>query len=178
MAEKSTIARPYAQAVFEMAKSQNDYSGWSNDLALAASVAANPEMKAVVSNPRLSKDQLGKLFLGVCGKSLGKSVENLVHLLIENNRLPFLPEIVTLYESYRAEAEGTIEAEVISAFKVTNALQVKIAEALKVRLGREVSLTCSVDENLLGGAIIRAGDLVIDGSATGQLQKLASALSR
>ncbi len=178
MAEKSTIARPYAQAVFEMAKSQNDYSGWSDGLELAASVAASPEMQAVASNPRLSKDQLGELFLGVCGKNLGKSVENLVHLLIENSRLSFLPEIVTLYESYRAEAEGTIEAEVISAFKVTKALQTKIAEALKARLGREVNLTCSVDENLLGGAIIRAGDLVIDGSATGQLQKLASALSR
>ncbi len=178
MAEKSTIARPYAQAVFEMAKSQKDYSGWSESLQLAAAVAADPDMKALIFNPRLSKDQLGELFLGICGKDLGKSAENFIRLLIDNKRLSFLPEIMALYESYRAEAEGTVDAEVISAFKVSKALQAKIAGALKARLGREVNLTCSVDESLLGGAIIRAGDLVIDGSATGQLQKLASALSR
>jgi len=177
MAEKSTIARPYAQAVFEQAAASRQLSQWSENLALASMVAQDSGMQGVIGNPRLSNTQLVDLFLGVCGDKFDDTAKNLVKLLVENGRLTVLPEIAALYEAYRAEAEKTVQAEVISAFPVTSAQQTNIRKALKKRLGREVELVCTTDNSLVGGAIIRAGDMVIDGSVTGQLDKLTHALT-
>ena len=177
MAEKSTIARPYAQAVFEQAAATKQFAQWSESLALASAVVQDSGMQSVVGNPRVSKAQLVDLFLGVGGDHFDGAAQNLIKLLIENGRVTVLPEIAALYEEHRAEAEKTVQAEVISAFPVTSEQQASIKKALKKRLGREVELVCTTDNSLVGGAIIRAGDMVIDGSVVGQLEKLTHALT-
>jgi F-type H+-transporting ATPase subunit delta len=178
MAEKSTIARPYAEAVFALAKAQKQLKAWSDILQTAAAVAMNDDMQAMISNTNVRKDQVAKLMIDVCGNKFSAEGKNLIRLLAENRRLIFLAEIAAQYEALRAEEEKTIDAEVIAAFEVSAAQQKQIAEKLKARLGREVSLSCRVDSTLLGGAIIKAGDLVIDGSTKGQIQKLSIELAR
>jgi len=178
MAEKTTIARPYAQAVFELAQQGKELPRWSEMLGLAAAVVADDRVHGLIGNPRVSKDELTKLLLSICGDHLSQEAQNFIHLLVDNDRLDVLTEIAALYGVYRAEAERTVEAKVISAFPVDDAQQKKIIASLKKRLGREVTLSCETDQSLLGGAIIRAGDLVIDGSVTGQLAKLQVALAK
>ncbi|HGX93165.1 MAG TPA: F0F1 ATP synthase subunit delta [Candidatus Tenderia sp.] len=178
MAEKTTIARPYAEAVFKLAQQQGQLKEWSERLQLCAAIASNPEMAALIGNPKIGNRQLTGLFGELCGDRLDEHGKNFIATLVENDRLGLLPEIAELYEQARAEAEGVISAEVVSAMPLGDAERQKIAESLKKRLGRDVELECSVDEGLLGGAVIRAGDLVIDGSARGQVERLSNALLR
>lgn len=178
MAELTTVARPYAQAVFERASQVNDRQGWSNMLGFAAAVAQDETMRAVIANAKYTKGQVANLFIEVCGDKLNQEGKNLVQLLAENKRLALLPEIYAVYEIYKAEAESSIEAEMISAYPVSDAQKSKIAASLKQRIGREVTLKCSTDESLIGGAVIRAGDMVIDGSVRGKLAKLATTMNQ
>ncbi len=178
MAEKRTIARPYAQAIFDLARKQQDLARWSGILELLAAIAADAQMQSLINNPKVSDEQLRGIFLDIAGERLDQSATALVDLLIENRRLDILPEIAALYESYRAEAEKVVQAEVISAFPVSDEQQSAISEALKQRLGREVTIESRTDEALIGGAIIRAGDMVIDGSVTGHLDRLSHTLSQ
>lgn len=177
MAEKSTIARPYSQALFELAQEQGKLKEWSDMLQLVAAITSDPQMQALISNTSIRKDQLAELVINVAGKYVDANGQNLIKVLAENRRLEFVPEIAKQYEVLRAEAENTLDAELISAFKVSADQQKKITGALEKRLGRKISLTTRIDSTLIGGAIIRAGDLVIDGSAVGQLQRLTNALS-
>ncbi len=176
MAEKSTIARPYAQAAFDLAKDKNDLKSWSEMLALAAMIVSDEQVHRLIGNPEVSKDDLVELILNVAGEGLDTVGRNFIRVLSGNGRLNVLPEIVILYEQHRAEAERYIDAEVISAFPLSDAQQQTLVESLKSKLGRDVRLTASTDETLIGGAIVRAGDLVIDGSITGHLNKLAQTL--
>lgn len=176
MAEKVTIARPYAQAIFELARETGELVQWSDMLALAAAVASNEDMAAAIDHPELTREQVTDLFIGVCGEGLNEAGRNMIRVLAENDRIAFLPEVAKLFEEARAEAEGNIQAEVVSATALSDAQQAAIAQALKTRLGREVTLNCSIDASLVGGAVIRAGDVVIDGSVTGKLEKLATRL--
>ena len=177
MAENSTIARPYAQAVFDLAKEKSAYQSWSEALQFAAEVTQVPAMAEVIASPHVSKTQVAEIFIEACGAALDAAGQNLIRILADNGRLILLPEIVVLYEIYRAEAEGTVAAEVTSAFELNAAQQSKLAAALSKKLGREVTLSCSVDNSLLGGVIVRAGDVVIDGSALGKLDKLAAEMN-
>jgi F-type H+-transporting ATPase subunit delta len=177
MAENITIARPYAQAIFSLAQEQSDLKGWSDMLAFAAAVAADPEMVTVIASPSFDSSQLADLFIEICGDKLNDAGKNMIRVLAENDRLSVLPEVAELFEAERAAVEGTVVAEVTSATALNDAQQQSIAEALKKRLGRDVTLECKIDESLLGGAIIRAGDVVIDGSVVGKLEKLATALA-
>lgn len=177
MAETITIARPYAQAIFSLAQEQSDLKGWSEMLQFVAAVAADPQMVAVIDSPSYDNSQIADLFIEVCGDKLNDAGKNMIRVLTENDRLTLLPEVAELYEVERATVEGTIVAEVTSATALSKTQEKEIAEALSKRLGREVSLECKVDEALLGGAIIRAGDVVIDGSVVGKLEKLATALA-
>lgn len=177
MAENITIARPYAQAIFSLAQEQGDLKGWSDILQFTAAVAADPEMVAVIDSPSFDSVQVADLFIEICGDKLNDAGKNMIRVLAENDRLEVLPEVAELYEAERAAVEGTIVAEVISATSLNDAQQKNIADALKKRLGRDVTLECKIDESLLGGAIIRAGDVVIDGSVVGKLVKLTSALA-
>ena len=177
MAEKQTLARPYAEAVFELAKGQNQLKKWSEMLAFIAAVAADQRMMQIADDPRVDRARFLELFLGVCEKRVDDEGANFIHLLVDNRRLVLLPEIVSQYEALKAEAEARVEATVISAFPLEAAQLHSLGEALKRRLGREVNLTAQVDQALLGGVVIRAGDLVIDGSVRGRLQELAAHLS-
>lgn len=178
MAEKITIARPYAKATFELASGEGKLGEWSEMLKLLSAIAVDADFAALAYNPKVADEKVIETILAVVDKGLVAGGENLVKLLVENKRLNVLPEIAEMFDLLRAEAEKTIDAEVISAFEVGSSEQDKIKTALKNRLGREVTLTCKIDESLIGGAIVRAGDLVIDGSVVGQLKGLASAMSR
>lgn len=178
MAEKSTIARPYAQAAFDLAQQADDLKQWSEMLRFAASVAADKQMSALLDSPKVTQRQLVELFFAVCEGQLNPAAKNFIRVLVDNKRLNVLPEIAGLYEKHRTEAEMSVEAEVISAFPLSDVLQQQITEALKKRLRRAVSLTTRIDESLIGGAVIRAGDLVFDASVSGQLDKLTTALTQ
>ncbi len=176
MAEMQTLARPYAEAVFELARGRNQLTKWSEMLGFIATVAADARMMQIADDPRVDRTRFLSLFLGVCEQRVDEQGANLIRLLVDNRRLALLPEIVAQYEALKAEAEARVEATVISAFPLEAAQLDSLGAALKRRLGREVNLTAQVDQALLGGVVIRAGDLVIDGSVRGRLQELAAHL--
>ncbi len=178
MAENSTIARPYAQAAFDIAKDKSNLSSWSDMLEIAAMVASDSNMAKAIDSPHIKDEDVVSLFLDVCGDKLNTEGQNFIRVLAENKRLNILSDIAVAYEQFRADAEGTLDAEVISAFPLSDAQQQNIVAGLKKRLGRDISLTSRVDETLIGGAIIRAGDMVIDGSVTRHLDDLTHALMR
>jgi len=177
MSELTTAARPYARAVFEMANEAGGLAKWSQTLAFMGAVADNEEVKTLLATPKMAKQSGADAFIVLCDKKLDDKAENLVKMLAENDRLSLLPEMSVLYEALKDEAEGSVEALVTAAKKLTQAEEKSIATALKKRLGRDVKLKVSVDESLLGGAIIQAGDLVIDGSLKGRLIKMTNMMT-
>jgi F-type H+-transporting ATPase subunit delta len=178
MSELITVARPYARAGFELAREDDRFQPWSDMLAYMGAVARDPTLHAVLDSPRLSTDQVADLFISVCGEQIDEQGASLVRLMAENRRLAALPEVAALFEQYRASAEGKVEVELISAQELDPKHRDAIIAALKQRLGRDIDLSTRTDPSLLGGAIIRAGDLVIDGSIRGRLNRLAVTLSR
>ncbi len=177
MAEKSTIARPYAEAVFQLADANGQLKEWSAMLQTVALIATDAGMQGIIGNTSVNKAQLAQLVIDVAGDVLTDPGRNLIKLLAENRRLDVIAEITVQFEILKAETEKTVEAEMVCAQKVSAKQQSMIAAKLKARLGREVSLKCTVDESLMGGAIIKAGDMVIDGSVSGQLNKLSVELA-
>ena len=173
MAEKSTVARPYAQAAFALAKEQGALSAWSEMLQLSAVVAANSDVGRLIGSPRMSTAQLADFFIGIAGELVNEQSANLLRVLAENRRLAVLPEIAVQYEALKADEERTIVAHVTSAYELSAEQQAKLVAALNKFLGRDVQLDCEVDHSLLGGAVIHAGDQVIDGSALGKLSRLS-----
>ena len=177
MSDLTTTARPYGRAAFDIASAHDEHQRWTDMLTFMVAVAGDPGMRALLDSPVLSKQQAADLFVSVCEEHINERGKNFIRLLAENNRINLLPEIATLYRQYRAEAEGTIDAEVVSASEVNEAQLASISAALKRRLGKEVRLVSRTDPALIGGAVIRAGDLVIDGSVRGRLDKLSTALT-
>jgi F-type H+-transporting ATPase subunit delta len=176
--ERTTLARPYAEAVFRLARERNNLAQWSAMLKLASAVARDPQMSRLIDNPRVPRERFVEFFLDVCGKKLDQDGANFIRLLAENRRIQLLPEIAALFEALRAEAETRVEVEVVSAAGVAPEQLQAIAAALKARLGRDVSLATRLDPALVGGIVIRAGDLVIDGSVRGKLDALATHLTK
>ncbi len=186
MAEKRTLARPYASAAFDVARDAGRLGDWAHALGVAATVAADPEALAAFAAPKLGPGRRAELVVDVvraadadAGALLGDGAGlNFVKLLAENGRLAILPEIARLFDELRADEENTVDVEVVSAVELDDAIRERLTAALAKRLGRDVRLHCAVDDDLLGGAIIRANDLVIDGSIRTRLGKLADALTR
>lgn len=176
MAELTTLARPYAKAVFAEAQEKDALDAWSADLALLAACAADADMAEVLVHPSLTAQQQAQALIDVCGDKLNDAAKNLVAVLADNKRLPLLPEITVMYEELKAQLQNTVDVVVTSAYELNSEQADKLAQALKAKLNCDVRLTSNVDESLIGGAIIRAGDLVIDGSVTGKLSKLAEAM--
>jgi F-type H+-transporting ATPase subunit delta len=174
MAEKQTLARPYAVAVFDLAKGRGALKPWSEMLALLAAVASDESMARLSQDPQVDHGRFIDLFVNICGKNLTADGANFLRLLVENRRLMLLPEIRAQYETLKADAEARVEVAVVSAFPLEAAQIKALSEALKRKLGREVNLTTTVDKALMGGVVIRAGDLVIDGSVRGRLADLAA----
>ncbi len=177
MAEAITIARPYAYAAFAIANEKGKLKAWSNVLEVLAYCTSESTVQSIISNPAVSDEQVVTLLVDVSGKKLMfKDAHNFLEILAENNRLSMLAEIAVIFEELREQAEQTMTADVTTALKLTVKQEKDISAALKKRLGRDVTLNASVDKSLLGGAIIRAGDLIIDGSALGKLNRLANAI--
>jgi len=173
MAEKATIARPYAKAAFESARQHHALERWSKVLATASSVVQDERVAGLLSSPRVTPEQLSGLIADIVGGDLDEQTRNFLATLAGNRRLVLLPEIASMYEGLRAEAENTADVQVISAVELSEAQQQRLAQALKKRLKREVRLHVAVDASLIGGAIVRAGDFVIDGSLKARLDRLA-----
>ncbi len=178
MSDFTTAARPYARAVFELARDAGDFAAWSEQLALIATVASDDEMRAALEAPGLGNSRRAEMIISVCGRHIDQAGGNFLRLIADNGRLALLLDIAALYEIYRADAEGITAATVVSAQALSDDQQASIIAALGERLGGRVTLDCQIDDTLLGGAIVRAGDLVIDGSVRGRLDKLAQQLSR
>jgi len=177
MAERATIARPYAKAAFEYARDTHAFAEWSQGLALAAQIIADPRVASLTKSPQWGTLQLVSLVSDVAGAKLDAGMQNFVHVLAENHRLLLLPEISAHYEELRSAVENTVDVEVTSAVELDAAQAEKLSAALSKRLKRKVRMQNSVDSTLLGGAVVRAGDLIIDGSLKGRLQRLATELT-
>ncbi|SEK25784.1 F-type H+-transporting ATPase subunit delta [Atopomonas hussainii] len=176
MAELTTLARPYAKAAFQHAVAAQQLTQWSGMLGLAAAVTADNTMQACLKAPQLTNEQKGQALMDVCGEELDQAARNFVSVLAENKRLELLPEIAVLFEQYKAEQEQSVDVEVTSAFALNADQQDQLAKALSARLRREVRMQTREDASLIGGIVVRAGDLVIDGSVRGKLAQLAEAL--
>lgn len=173
MSDFTTAARPYSKAVFELARDAGDYALWSEQLALIASVASDSQMYTALQAPGLSNSRRAQMIISVCGEHINQAACNFLQVIADNARLPLLVDIAALYEIYRAQAEEVTEATVVSAQALDDQQQAMIIAALSKRLGGQVNLHCEIDASLLGGAVVRAGDMVIDGSVRGRLDKLA-----
>ena len=183
MADNNTIARPYAQAVFELADDAKALGRWSESLEIAGQLLGDKGLIEYLGAPQLNDTQrlefLTGLFEKAGSKLLGgddKRGTNFLRLLLENKRIAVLPEIAAHFETLKARVENTVDATVTSATQIGKEQLAEIASALKARLGRDVKIETRIDEDLIGGAVIRAGDVVIDGSLRARLEGLATAL--
>jgi F-type H+-transporting ATPase subunit delta len=177
MAELSTLARPYAKAAFEYAVEAKDVQGWSDSLSLAASVAQQSTVEKLLSSPSATAAKQAEAVNDICGDQLATACQNFISILSENRRLQLLPQISQQFEIMKANLEKAVDVDVVSASKLNAAQQKALSEALSAKLERKVNLQVSLDKSLLGGAVIRAGDTVIDGSIRGRLTKLAESLN-
>ncbi len=177
MAEPSTLARPYARAAFEHARERDALARWSGQLRLAAAVAATGAMARALGNPGLTARQQADALIDVCGDGLDDAGRNFMRLLSANKRLPLLPTISALFERDKADHEKTVAVTVHSAFELRDETLRALAGKLEDKLGREVRIETRVDADLLGGILIRAGDLAIDGSARWRLSLLSAAMN-
>lgn len=176
MSEQSNLARPYAKAVFELARDAGDYSKWSDQLAFLAVVSDDKGLFTAFNNPAVSKQQKTDLLLEIAKDQLDEQGQSLLKLLVENGRISALSEINAQFMILRDEAEQIIEAQLITATEIDDARKETLQKALSKRLGKKIKLQTSVDESLIGGAIVRAGDWVVDGSVKAQLQDLVGAI--
>ncbi len=176
MAELTTLARPYAKAAFEYARKANDIQAWSDASTLLATVSQQDTVEKLLASPARTAEQKSAAIIEVCGDKLNSAQQNFVRILAENKRLALLVEIQHLFELYKAALEKSIDVEVQTAYEIEPALQQKLRESLTKKLEREVTLQTSINKELIGGALIRAGDTVIDGSVRGRLAKLAEAM--
>jgi F-type H+-transporting ATPase subunit delta len=177
MAELTTIARPYAKAAFEVAAFADSLQSWSEMLAQLAKVVSNERVAEVLASPSLTGEQQAKIIIDLCGDEINEPLQNFVAVLSENKRLPLLPEIFALFDVLKAEREKTVDVEISTAFELADETELKLAQAIKAKLNRDVNIHSQIDKNLIGGMVIRAGDLVIDDSVRGKLNKLAEAMS-
>jgi len=177
MAERATIGRPYAKAAFAAAREQGRLAEWSRWLGNARSVVLSEEYRLLESSPGVSAAQLEELIAGICGVDLDAQGRALLRLLTENGRLDFVPELAVQFQALEAEARNVADVEIVSAAVLGEAQRERLAAALRTRLRRDVRLQCTVDPSLIGGAVVRSGDLLIDGSLKGKLERLATELT-
>lgn len=181
MAENAAIARPYAQAIFDLANDAGQLPAWSDALHAAGAVVGDAQVAELIGAPGTDSNQLIQLIVAIAGKAASgvdaAKLTNLIKLLAENGRLQALPDIASSYDSLKAEVENRVEVTLTAASPIDDAQQAKFVEALKKRFGRDVSLSVELDESLVGGARLRANDMVIDGSVSTGLTKLATTLA-
>jgi len=180
MAENVTLARPYAEAAYQLAKSANALAAWSDALERLAAIAARPEMEECIGNPRLSPEQLAQLCLDVVASKektgLSAEQQNFVRVLADNDRLIVMPEISALFNELKHDHEGVKDAEIASAFALDEATLKTLVADLERKFGCKIKATVKVDAELIGGVRIAVGDAVVDASVRGKLAAMATAL--
>ncbi len=177
MADKTTIARPYARAAFEEAKGDARLAPWSDALRTGAAVMQDARVQNLLGNPHVTPAQLAELVNGIAGEQLDDDGRNFVKTLAENRRLGYLPEISRMFDELKDASEGIVDVTVTSAAPLDEQQKRVLSEALARRLKREVRLHAQTDARLIGGAVLRAGDLVIDGSIRSKLEQIAYELT-
>lgn len=178
MAELTTVARPYAKAAFEFARDKSVLADWSAQLALAGALASDAEFARYLARPTLTAGQQAEAFVKAAGDKLGTDVRNFVSEIVHNKRLEALPAIAELFEAYRAELEQSAEVAVTSAYDLSAEQRTTLAAKLSQKLGRKITIDAvTVDKSLIGGVVIRSGDMVIDASLRGKLGKLSATLN-
>lgn len=178
MAELSTVARPYAKAAFEFARDKGKLADWSAMLALAAAVASDAEFARYLARPALTVDEQATAFIKAAGDKLDADARNFITNLVSHGRVSALPAVAELFEAQRAELEQLAEVSVITAYELTDAQCKELSARLGSKLGRRVTIgDVTVDRTLIGGVVIRSGDLVIDASVRGKLNKLGATLN-
>lgn len=177
MAELTTLARPYAKAAFEYALGDNKLLVWSESLAFASAVASDAQIQQVLQSPGLTSVRKAEIFIEICEGKLDDHVKSFIKTLSTNNRLPLLPTIFDGFEKLRLEEGAMMEVSITSAYDLSEDEKTKLLNALKARFNKEINMVSGVERELLGGLVIRAGDLVIDGSIRGRLQKLTEAMN-
>jgi F-type H+-transporting ATPase subunit delta len=178
MTDFTTAARPYAKAVYDLASKADALDSWSDALANLAAVVNDAQVSGLLSNPATGKQQKGELVTQILGDKLSEQQQNLVKLMAENGRLSIMQDVQDQFEVARAKAENKVEAEVVSAFELSEQQTNELINTLKNKLGCDITLTTTIDESLIGGVIIKAGDTIIDASMKSQLDSLALSLGR
>jgi F-type H+-transporting ATPase subunit delta len=178
MAETVTIARPYAEAAFKLAKEQNQLERWSQMLELLELVTQDADAARCIGDPNVSAQQLEGMILGACGERLDGTGRNFVQVLVHNDRLAVMPEIRAMFEQLRLEHEGVLEAEIYSAFAIDEAQVAQLVNKLESKYKRKVRAQVSVDSALIGGVKIVVGDKVVDATVRGKLDSMSTALIR
>ena len=178
MTDFTTAARPYANAVYDTASESNTIDSWGEALTNLAAVVSDAQMSKLLESPDLGKAEKGELIIKVLGDNLTDKQQNLVKLMAENSRLKLMPDVLEQFEVARAKAENKIEAEITSAFELSDQQISELVNTLKNKLGSDITVTTSIDESLIGGVIIKAGDTIIDASMKSQLDSLALSLGR
>ena len=177
MSQLTTLARPYARAAFETAIGDGSLKTWSASLSVLAALLQDTKVAGYLADPSRNTGTQAQTLIDLGGSELDAKAQNFVLVLAANKRLALLPEIATLFEGLKADYEKTVDVEVISAFGMDQGAETNLIAALKKRLQRDVNLNVTVDRTLIGGMIVRAGDLVIDGSVRGRLNKLAESIN-
>ena len=187
MADNNTVARPYAEAVFEVARESDALDELSASLAAAGQLLGHGQVVTFLGEPALTDDQRLDFLQGLFTAAVGEGSmfaggsqhgTNFLKLLLENGRIAVLPEISEQFEALKAKVENSIDAVITAAAPLSSAQEKEIAKSLAKKLGRDVRISTEIDENLIGGAVIRAGDVVIDGSLRARLEGLANALTK
>jgi F-type H+-transporting ATPase subunit delta len=178
MAELATVARPYAEAVFRLAKQENALPAWSDALDLIANVYKDPQMQVAMANPKVTPADIERLMLAICGERIDGVARNLIQLLVHNRRLSVLTEIRDLFERLKLEDEGKLDAKISSAFPMEDAQRDQVVNLLSSRFKRKINATVIVDPNLIGGIKVELGDKVWDASVRGRLQTMTATLMK
>ncbi len=177
MADRLTIARPYAKAAFKQAQADGQLGSWSDALNATAIAVADPRVKALIGSPRVTGAQLAGLLADVAQLAPDGGSRRLVDTLAENKRLGYLPEIAKLFDVLKDEAEGVVDVTITTATALGQEEQGKLQQALEKRFSRKVRVHAAIDPDLIAGAVVRAGDLTIDGSYKSRLERLAYELT-
>jgi F-type H+-transporting ATPase subunit delta len=178
MAELATIARPYAEAVFRLAKEKNGLPAWSDALALVVTIYQDPQMQAAMANPKVTPADIERVMLATCGERIDGVARNFIQLLVHNRRLGVLPEIRSLFEKLKLEDEGKLDAKISSAFPLDEAQKASVVTLLSSRFKRRIDATVTVEPDLIGGIKVEVGDKVWDASVRGKLQAMAVTLTK
>ena len=176
MAELATIARPYAEAAFQLARDEHSLASWSQMLQLAASIIGDERVAQALDNPRLDSGAKESLLLSIGGDRFGAQARNFIHVLVEGERVSLLPQIAEMFETLKNDAEATATATIESAMELTEAQVAELKAALERRFGRKIETTVTVNADLIGGARVTVGDAVLDGSVQAKLAAMHTQL--